>query len=136
MRKIYVEKSIIDYLSKNNLSIYKDKLNPDKNDNEWLIYIPLPSTIEGIMVIGTYSETWSTVVKSNEFVSIKCNITDKEIKYLVCTNVNMNPELFVKNRDIYISYANDKKYCVVALNSSSETEYDVIFDEMDYREAK
>ena len=136
MRKIYVEKSIIDYLSKNNLSIYKDKLNPDKNDNEWLIYIPLPSTIEGIMVIGTYSETWSTVLRSNEFVSIKCNITDKEIKYLVCTNINMDTELFVRNRDIYISYADGKKYCVVALNSSYGKEYDVIFDEMDYREAK
>ena len=133
MRKIYVEKSIVEYLANNKISINKNKLNSDKN--EWLIYIPLPSPITHIMMLGTHSKTWSVIAKSHEMVAIECTIDGDEVHYLLCTNTDIEPELFVRNRDIYISYATNKKYCLVALNSSSGVEYDVIFDEMDFREA-
>ena len=133
MRKIYVEKALVEYLVNNKISINKNKLNSGKN--EWLIYIPLPSYIQNIMILGTHSETWSIIAKSYEMVSVKCTIDGDKVKYLLCTNTDIEPKLFVQNRDIYISYATNKKYCLVALNSSSGVEYDVIFDEMDFREA-
>ena len=133
MRKIYVEKSIIDYLSENDLIISKSKLGGD--DNDWLIYIPLPPSIDKIMILGTHSGTWSIITDNRGFVSIRCTIADNDIKYLVAANTDIDPELFVKNKDIYISYATDKKYCLVALSSSVDTKYDIVFDEMDYCEA-
>lgn len=134
MRKIYVEKALVEYLVNNKISINKNKLNSGKN--EWLIYIPLPSYIQNIMILGTHSETWSVIAKSHEVIAIKCTIDGDEVHYLLCTNTDIESELFVKNRDIYISYATNKEYCLVALNSFYGTEYDVIFDEMDYRGAK
>lgn len=81
MRKIYVEKSIIDYLSENDLIISKSKL--EGGDNDWLIYIPLPPSIDKIMILGTHSGTWSIITDNRGFVSIRCTIADNDIKYLV-----------------------------------------------------